>query len=198
MVTSWTTYSDEQLLLLLREGDEGAFTEIYNRHWEQLALYVLKVIRSREEARDIVQEVFISIWKRRRELEIRSSLIAYLLRSVRNLAIRHMERNIHRYPIISQLSEYTGDLAGAAEPDTIDLRQLEERVDNAIARLPSKMREIFILSRQENLSYREIAEKLGIAETTVKKQVSNALKNIRTDLGGLSTATAIIYMAWLS
>ena len=197
MMTSWTTYSDEQLLLLLREGDEGAFTEIYNRHWEQLALYVLKVIRSREEARDIVQEVFISVWKRRQELEIRSSLVAYLLRSVRNLAIRHIERDMNRYPIVSQLSEYTGDTTGVSAPDAIELKQLEERVDNAIAKLPPKMREIFILSRQENLSYREIAEKLGIAETTVKKQVSNALKNIRTDLGGLSS-TAIIYMAWLS
>lgn len=194
---SLSSYSDEQLLLLLHEGDEGAFTEIYNRHWEQMALYVLNVIHSREEARDIVQEVFVSIWRRRRELVIGGSLIAYLLRSVRNLSLRHIERNLHRYEFMDNLTTQLDHLQATPAVNLAELKQLEEKVDKAIAALPPKMREIYLLSRQENLSYREIAQQLGIAETTVKKQVSNALKSIRTDVGGLS-ATAILYVAFLS
>lgn len=197
MINLFSTYTDEQLLLSLREGEEGAFTEIYNRHWEQMALYVLKVIRSREEARDIVQEVFVSIWRRRQELVISGTLIAYLLRSVRNLSIRYIERNLNRYQFLDILSDHVNHLTGLSDVNLVELKQLEDRVDKAISALPPKMREVYILSRQENLSYREIAQKLGIAETTVKKQVSNALKNIKNDLGGLS-ATAILYVSFLS
>jgi RNA polymerase sigma-70 factor (ECF subfamily) len=195
MINSFSTYTDEQLLLFLREDEAAAFTEIYQRYWEQMALYVLKVIHSREEARDIVQEVFVSIWKRRKELVVSGPLIAYLLRSVRNLSIRHIERNLDRYKFIDSLTEQMDKLPGLPEVNMIELKQLEEQVDKAIAALPPKMREIYLLSRQENLSYREIAQKLGIAQTTVKKQVSNALKNIRTDVGGLSV-TAMLYMAF--
>lgn len=197
MINPFSIYTDEQLLLSLREGEEGAFTEIYNRHWEQMALYVLKVIRSREEARDIVQEVFVSIWRRRQELVISSTLIAYLLRSVRNLSIRYIERNLNRYQFLDILTEHADHLTGQSAVNLIELKQLEDRVDKAVAALPPKMREVYLLSRQENLSYREIAQKLGIAETTVKKQVSNALKHIKNDLGGLS-ATAVLYISFLS
>ena len=197
MGNSFSTYTDEQLLLSLREGDEGAFTEIYNRYWEQMALYVLKVIRSREEARDIVQEVFVSIWRRRQELVISGTLIAYLLKSVRNLSIRYIERNLSRYQFLDTLSGRVDHLTRLPAVNSMELKQLEDSVDKAVAALPPKMREVYLLSRQENLSYREIAQKLGIAETTVKKQISNALKQIKNNVGGLS-ATAVLYLTFLS
>ncbi|MEC5142981.1 RNA polymerase sigma-70 factor [Chitinophaga sp. 212800010-3] len=196
MQSDYSTLTDDQLLQLLRSNDEGAFTEIFNRYWEQMSLYVLRVIRSEEDARDIVQEVLLSIWKRRQELEVRGSLVAYLLKSVRNLSIRYIERNITRHQFLATLSEHFGHLETPTAASIAELKQLEERVDKAIAGLPSKMQRIYLLSRHENLSYREIAHQLGIAETTVKKQVSNALKIIRTEIGGLSS-TAILYLALL-
>ncbi|MHA4806965.1 RNA polymerase sigma factor [Flavitalea flava] len=197
MTTPFSNNTDEQLLLLLRQGEEGAFTEIYGRYWEQMALYVLKVIRSEDEARDIVQEVFVSIWRRRADLVIKGPLIAYLLKSVRNLSLRFIERNLNRNQFLATLTDHLQLGNDLPAVNLIEFRQLEERVDRAIAALPPKMREIYRLSRQENLSYREIAQKLGIAETTVKKQVSNALKSIKNDVGGLS-ATAALYVAFLS
>ena len=158
-------------------------------------MYVLKVIHSEDDAKDIVQEVFVSIWRRREVLEVKGTLIAYLLRSVRNLSIRYIETHLHQQAFIKTLSEQVShlDLGGV---DILELQQLEARVDQAIAALPLKMREVFLLSRQENLSYREIAQQLGIAETTVKKQVSNALHHIRSGMGGLS-ATAALYLTFL-
>jgi RNA polymerase sigma-70 factor (ECF subfamily) len=196
MQSDYSTLTDDQLLQLLRSNDEGAFTEIFSRHWEQMSLYVLRVIRSEEDARDIVQEVLLSIWKRRQELEVRGSLVAYLLKSVRNLSIRYIERNITRHQFLATLSEHFGHQEPPTAASITELKQLEERVDKAIAGLPSKMQRIYLLSRHENLSYREIAHQLGIAETTVKKQVSNALKIIRTEIGGLSS-TAVLYLALL-
>lgn len=196
MPSDYSTHTDDQLLQMLRSNDEGAFTEIFSRYWEQMSLYVLKVIHSEEDTRDIVQDVLLSIWKRRLDLEIKGPLVAYLLKSVRNLSIRYMERNITRHKFLATLSEHTKHLEGLTPVNVVELKQLEERVDEAIAALPYKMRRIYLLSRQENLSYREIAQQLGIAETTVKKQVSNALGIIKTKMGGLS-GTAVLYIAFL-
>jgi RNA polymerase sigma-70 factor (ECF subfamily) len=82
------------------------------------------------------------------------------------------------------------------EVNKLELYELEARVNKAIDALPSKMREVYLLSRMENLSYRDISRQLGIAETTVKKQVSNALKSIKTEIGGLS-ATALLFLVFL-
>ncbi|MBX3240885.1 MAG: RNA polymerase sigma-70 factor [Chitinophagaceae bacterium] len=170
--------TDEALMQLLRNSDAKAFAEIYHRYWERLALRVLKVVHSREDARDIVQEVFVSIWKRRAEIELRGPLIVYLLKSVRNIAIRYIEKNITRNNYLQTLS------ASIAEevPDPIlhcEYRELQRKLDQAVASLPPKMQEVYLLSRNEKMSYKEIADRLGIAENTVRKQLSNALKSLR-------------------
>ena len=173
--------TDEQLLHLLREDDKQAFTEIYERYWELMSLYVLKITRSPEDACDIVQDVFISIWKRRHELNITGNMKAYLLKSVRNLSVRYIEKNINKKGFLQSLSDYYAK-ASVPATDSLELRELESRLAGVVARLPHKMQEVYVLSRHENLSHKEIAQRLGIAETTVKKQVSNALKLIRTEV----------------
>ena len=173
--------TDEELLGLLRNNDKQAFAEIYDRYWEQMSLYVLKITRSSEDACDIVQDVFVSIWKRRYELNISVSVKAYLLKSVRNLSIRYIEKNINKKGFLQSLSDYYAK-PGIPATDSLELRELESRLAGVVARLPHKMQEVFVLSRHENLSHKEIAQRLGIAETTVKKQVSNALKLIRTEV----------------
>lgn len=177
--------SDDALMQLLRDSDMAAFAEIYRRYWERMTMHVLKVIGSKEDARDIVQEVFVSVWRRREEIELRSSLAGYLLRSVRNISIRHIERNITRH-------QYLQTLSLAAEWDRTDpgqcyeAKELQEQIERAVAGLPAKMQEVYILSRREKMSYKEIAEHLGIAENTVKKQLSNALKTLRRSVKELA------------
>ncbi|HRP56567.1 RNA polymerase sigma-70 factor [Agriterribacter sp.] len=173
--------TDEQLLHLLREDDKQAFAEIYERYWESMSLYVLRITRSPEDACDIVQDVFVSIWKRRDDLNISGNLKAYLLKSVRNLSIRYIEKNIRKKRFLASLSLYWKN-APAFATDALELRELESRLTRVVAQLPPKMQQVFVLSRHENLSYKEIAQRLEITETTVKKQVSNALKLIRTEV----------------
>lgn len=177
--------TDDALVELLRSSDSKAFAEIYRRHWERLALHVLKVISSREDARDIVQEVFVSVWKRRTAIELKGPLIVYLLKSVRNGAIRYIEKNITVNNYLQTLSETIAE--GAADPTGhCEYRELEQKVEQAVAGLPPKMQEVYLLSRNEKMSYKEIADHLGIAENTVRKQLSNALKSLRTSVGELS------------
>jgi RNA polymerase sigma-70 factor (ECF subfamily) len=183
--------TDEQLLHRLRDDDKQAFAEIYDRYWEPMSLYVLKITRSPDDACDIVQDVFVSIWKRRYELNISVSLKAYLLKSVRNLSIRYIEKNINKKGFLQSLSDHYGKLEMSAA-DSLEFRELESRLTRVVAQLPPKMQQVFVLSRHENLSYKEIAQRLGIKETTVKKQVSNALKLIRTEVSSINTVTILL------
>lgn len=179
---------DLELVLLINQEEEQAFTEIYNRYWEKMASYAVRLTKSEEEAADIVQEIFVSIWNRRTTLTIKSTLGAYLIRSTRNLCLRYIERNIHTDNFLDKITEQAVDNSLNIE-ESISLKELQENIDLGIAKLPKKMREVYLLSRDEQLSYREIAEKLSIAEGTVKKQVSNALKIIADSLNGKLSAT---------
>ncbi|MNK52202.1 ECF RNA polymerase sigma factor SigW [compost metagenome] len=179
---------DLELILLINQEEEQAFTEIYNRYWEKMASYAVRLTKSEEEAADIVQEIFVSIWNRRTTLAIKSTLGAYLIRSTRNLCLRYIERNIHTDNFLDKITEQAVDSSLNIE-ESISLKELQENIDLGIAKLPKKMREVYLLSRDEQLSYREIAEKLNIAEGTVKKQVSNALKIIADSLNGKLSAT---------
>jgi RNA polymerase sigma-70 factor (ECF subfamily) len=182
--------TDEVLIQMLRNSDAKAFEEIYRRHWERLALQVLKITRSREDARDIVQEVFVSIWRRRMEIEIKGALIGYLLKSVRNAAIRHIEKNITRNNYLQTLStSITGNNDSPAA--YCEYRQLDLKVTQAVASLPPKMQTVYLLSRNERMSYKEIADHLGIAENTVRKQLSNALKSLRSSVSELTISLLV-------
>lgn len=179
---------DLELILLINQEEEQAFTEIYNRYWEKMISYAVRLTKSEEEAADIVQEIFVSLWNRRTTLRVKSTLGAYLIRSTRNLCLRYIERNIHTSDFLDKITEQAVDNSLNIE-ESISLKELQENIDIGIAKLPKKMREVYLLSRDEQLSYREIAEKLNIAEGTVKKQVSNALKIIANSLKGKLSAT---------
>ncbi|MGM9476151.1 RNA polymerase sigma factor [Pedobacter sp. GSP4] len=186
--------SDVELILLINQEDEPAFTEIYNRYWEKMVSYAVRLTKSEEEAADIVQEIFVSIWNRRSVLVVKGSLGAYLIRSTRNLCLRYIERNIHTENFLEKIADQAVDSSQNIE-ENISLKELQDNIELGIAKLPKKMREVYLLSRDEQLSYREISEKLGIAEGTVKKQISNALKVISESLNGkLSAAMMTLFL----
>lgn len=164
-------------------GDKEAFTAIYERYWEPLFVTAAKVLRSRDDAADIVQDVFLSLWNRRGELTIEGSPEAYLQTSVRYKAIHYIEKNITRRDYLAMLTETpTTDLAASAEMQ-LQLKQVQQAIQQAIEQMPPKMREVYQLSRQDQLTHKEIAARLGISDETVKKHIQHALQFIRTALG---------------
>ncbi len=180
---NYAALDDASLLELMKDGDQEAFTTIYNKYWYPLMQHVMKAVRIYSEAEDIVQEIFVSIWKNRARLEIRGALSTYLFNSGRYMAIRNIERNVTRSNYLQRLSDQI-DNGGVPSPETLlHMRELEERIEQAIESLPEKMKEIFNLSRKQQLSYREIAAQLGVSEETVRKQISNALNRLRIQVG---------------
>ena len=171
--------SDEELLTRMANGDQGAFTLLYRRHWEPLFITAVRVILNKEDAEDIVQEVFAALWNRREELNLTGQLGAYLQTSVKYKAINYIEKNITR----RHYAERLGKVAEASTPPSAEVllrvKELQQAVETTIGNMPPKMQEVYRLSRQEHLSHREIATRLDISEETVKKHIQNALQLLR-------------------
>ncbi|MFY0255196.1 RNA polymerase sigma-70 factor [Chitinophaga sp. 30R24] len=186
MYVAYHNYSDVLLLQLLKQDNKEAFTVIYNRYWEKLLVYVMNAVKVQSEAEDIVQELFVSLWKRRKELSIQASLSTYLYNSAHYMCIRYIEKNITR----SNYLEYLASFMAQDITSTIDRKLIGKEVamhmETAISRLPDRMQRIFRLSREYNLSYQEIARQLNISEETVRKQIHRALKVLRVYLKDIS------------
>lgn len=179
-MTNYNACNDTQLLNLLRSGDGMAYTEIYDRYALVLLGHAYNKTRSRNEAKDIVHEVFTTLWAKRGSLQI-DHLAGYLFRSVRNVILNQVAHRAVQDKFIKSMEKFA---AGSELPDhLVREKQLAAIIEHAIASLPPKMREVFILSRKEHLSHREIADLLGISEQTVSKHITNALKILRVKLG---------------
>ncbi|MDR6785263.1 RNA polymerase sigma-70 factor (family 1) [Pedobacter africanus] len=189
-MAAYSTYTDQELLALLKQGNDAAFTEIYDRFSGPLYVFAFRKLKNEDEAKDVVQEIFIVLWNRHAELDFHSSLSAYLFKAVHNRALNLFVHQRYHETYISSFEAYLNTYAKDADELLME-KELAAIIDQEIALLPEKMREIFLLSRKEQLSHKEVAERLGISELTVKTQIKRALKVLRLRLG------LMIYLAYL-
>jgi RNA polymerase sigma-70 factor (family 1) len=178
----YSTYSDEQLLAFVKKHDVAAFTEIYNRFRGLLYIYARKITNDGVNAEDIVQDIFIKLWDNRASLVLKSSLSSYLYTAVRYKFFDLVAHQKVRSDYAALFQRYL-DVSENPVEEYINEKELTLLIEREVANLPDKMRQIFELSRNNGLSHKEIALQLGIAEKTVKNQVNNALKTLRTKLG---------------
>ncbi len=175
-----STYTDKELLQQIAEDDSMAFTMLYRRYWEGLFVTAARVLREKTEAEDVVQDVFLSLWNRRHELKIEGSLAAYLHTSVRYKAIQYIEKNITRRDYLALLVDVSVNSLSPNAEINLQVEELQKTISNAIAKMPPKMQQVYRLSRQEQLSHKEIAEQLSVSAETVKKHIQHALQLIKT------------------
>ncbi|SKD00888.1 RNA polymerase sigma-70 factor, ECF subfamily [Chitinophaga ginsengisegetis] len=195
-MTATPMLTDDALLRMMKSDDAEAFTFIYRRYWEPLFITAVKALRGKQEAEDIVQEVFLSLWNRRQEINIESSLAAYLQTSVRYKVIHYIEKNITRRDYLALLIDATVNSLPPTADQQLRLKEVQETIRDAVAKMPPKMREVYHLSRHVHLTHREIAEKLGISTETVKKHIQHALHLIKTALD-YNTGTAAVLIFYL-
>ena len=172
---------ENHLLERLRTGDEAALRVIFDRYFRYLSATAFHFLRDPDKAKDMAQDVFYELWKRRAEIEINSSLKSYLRRAAVNRSLNFLK---------SQRLDFsepeTGQKAAASpEPSAqhqLEVENLEQAFDRALDKLPPACRTIFVLSRIDQLSHREIAEKLEISPKTIENQMTKALKTLREAL----------------
>ena len=158
--------------------DDTVFTDIYNQYWESLFKYAMRILSNEDMAADIVQETFVTFWEMCAKLGEVRSIKAYLFIMTRNLAFKRFREQLKRVEIEDRLVEFYGSSERNTEW-SVGAKELSALLDAEIENLPERMREVFLLSRKEHLSYKEIAERLNISDQTVKKQIYNSLKYLR-------------------
>lgn len=176
--------SPEQLTVLLKGGDDLAFTELFGRYNMLLYSHVYNKLRDAEQAQDIVHEVFYSLWARRTQLEVNSNLAGYLFTAARYKIADFLSHKQVEDKYVASLQAFMDDYRQEEVADyRVRENQLRELIEAEIAALPPRMQQIFRMSRFEHLSHKEIAERLQLSEETVKDQVKKALKMLRSKLG---------------
>jgi RNA polymerase sigma-70 factor (family 1) len=176
------TLPDQQLLQLLSEGNQLAYAEIYDRYKGLLFIHAYKRLNNQEEAEDVIHDLFAVLWKKRAEITINTELAGYLYTAVRNRVFKIIAHKQIESDYFASI-KYSINEGYCITDHQVRSNELAKIIESEISALPPKMREIFILSRQKNLSHKEIANKLNISEQTVSKQITNALKTLRIRLG---------------
>ena len=182
--------SDERSLVLrLIEGDEDAFCELYAAYKNRLIYFAMRFLKSREYAEDIFQDAFAVVWQGRRFINPDASFSAYLYTIVRNRILNQLRdlsnQDKLREQILSQAVNYTNETK-----DEIIANDLRQFISRALQQLTPRQREIFQMSRERQMSHREIAEVLGISVNTVQESISISFRTLRTYLEKNSIVSA--------
>lgn len=162
----------------LRKGSPAAFEAIFNRYHAKVYHFILSCLFDKSLAQDLTQSVFLSVWEHRETIDPAKNFNAYLYTIAQHFVYRHTERmwlNVrYQEHVMNQPAPWSDDIEA-----NIDYRFLEQYISGLIDRLPAARREIFILSRKEGLSNKEIAHKLSISEKTVETQITRSIHFIK-------------------
>lgn len=181
---SYKSRNDQELADLLKSDDKLAYVEIYNRYHAALYIHAYKRLQLREECKDLVHELFTTLWHKRQEITFKTSLSAYLYTSVRNKIFDLLAKQKLK-------TSYTQSIQSFAESGVVTTdylarqNQLTALIDQEIANLPPRTRQIFELSRKRFLSHQEIAKELNLSEQSVKSAVNSALRILRIKFGSM-------------
>ncbi|MDB4926543.1 RNA polymerase sigma factor [Mucilaginibacter sp.] len=174
---------DDELVQLLKESNHTAYTEIYKRYFYLMYVHAYKKMRNEDQAKDLIQDLFATLWFRRVDDLPKSNLAGYLYTAVRNKIFNLFAHQQVQSRYIASLENYLSTHASVPTDHLVRENDLKAFIEKEIQALPAKMRQIFEMSRKENLSHKEIAERLDVSENNVSKQVNNALRILRTKLG---------------
>ena len=189
----YKTFSDNELLQLLKESDHAAYTEIYNRYFYLIYVHAYKKLRDEEQAKDVVQDIFATLWfKRDFNLPI-VNLAGYLFTTVRNRVFDLFAHQQVQSKYVDSLQDYLKNHNNSPTDHLVRENQLKAYIEKEIQALPPKMRVIFEMSRNDNLSHKEIAKELGTTENNVSTQITNALRILRTRLGVITLICTLIH-----
>ncbi len=174
----------------LKDGDKSIFEELYRQYYTPLCYYCVKYVDRIDDAKEIVQDVFVKLWDRHDEIEINTSINAYLHRAVQNYALNYLNKAKikDRYMLSQEQSSGFNFDDGQKKLENEELRLVLKK---AILELPEKRREIFELSRYDGMKYGNIAEQLSISVKTVESQMTKALKYLRVVLKDYTPVLAV-------
>ncbi len=172
---------EKALISRLKQGEQSALKIIFNTYHTWLCQVSYAIVSDEDEAKDVVQEVFIKLWRNREKLEIHSSLPAYLKRAVVNTSLNQIEK--HKVFKRAEIEKFDLKNSGNNEVEQkLFLEELSLLAENAIQDLPTRTKAVFTLIRSEEMSYKEVAGTLNISLKAVEKEMMKALRLLRKAL----------------
>lgn len=174
-------HNDNNILERLRNDDRQALELLFKTHYAPLCRFAKNILKDKDQAEDMVQEVFLKIWDKRNELKVSSSLKAYLFMAVKNHCLNTLKLN-ERKNWLDEDMENDTLLSNNEVESKLNAKQLNEKIQQAIELLPEKCKLTFQLSRHEEMSYKEIAELMNVSVKTVENQMCKALSFLRKNI----------------
>lgn len=174
--------TDIDVVKAVREGDYDAFCEIYRRYSDMIYRNILVRVNHSFDADDIFQEFFVRLWVGRQKLNIESNVRGYLLTALRNHILNYIKESQVRLRHNASGSDNDPFAAQEYEWVRITTRDILSQLQRIVNRFPPRMKAVYILRREQNLSIREIAEKLSISEQTVKNQINESIRRLKEEV----------------
>lgn len=169
--------SDEQLVAQIKKGNQQSLDFLFRKYYHLLVLTAIKYVVDQFVAEELVQDLFLNLWQKRKTLFILGKVKTYLLVALKNRCLNYLKSRYARQEFV-EATDYNLQVVQAPDAEGEE-QNLKEVIDRAIARLPDKCRHIFLLSRRAGLSYQEIAEELSVSKKTIEAQMGIALKRLR-------------------
>ena len=172
--------TEKELIILLKEGDEKAFTTLYRRYWSKVYNFSRLYLSSILEIEEVVQEVFVKVWESRSLLREDDNFKGFLFVITRNLVFNQFRRsfneNAYKLTVLSSIMPYYN------LEEELTAADLQEFIEKMVKELPPRQQEVFNLSRNAHLTYKEISIRLNIGEKTVERHINEALKFLKKNI----------------
>lgn len=185
--------NDNQLIENIRKGDVRSFERVFNLYAEDLVRYATTIVKDPDDAEDIVQHLFVSIWEKKGIPEISTSLKSYLYRSIHNTSLNKLKQIKVKESYVAHINYVSDGLTSGANA-LVEQKETAAIIEQAMNELPEQCRKIFSMSRMEQLKYQEIADQLGLSVKTVENQMGKALKHMRERLKDYIVILIVYYL----
>lgn len=195
MTKSLLLLSDQELLNKCKLNDERAFNALFDRYFKRLYTFGFGLVQEEDVAKEIAMDVMLRLWQKKGDLVIENGLLPYLFRSVKNATYNYWRKaKIITQPL--EIFEDSLDHSFPSADSNLVFKELEKTYADYLNNLPEQRRKIFNLSRDENLSYAEIAEKLNLSVHTVRNQMSSSVRYFRKHFGDIPKILLLLYFKW--
>jgi len=171
---------ESDLIIQLRRGSKDAFERIFDLYYQRIYNFCIRLLRDPDESEEIVQKVFIALWEQQHRLDESKPLAPYLFLIARNMVYQEFRKRVYRKAAFIEIAGSGTDFSETTK-DEVLFKELTDVLQKLTGQLPPRQREIFQLSRDSGLSYKEIALKLGITENTVDTQIRRTLNYLRSE-----------------
>lgn len=171
MSNTFTT--DEKLIKAIGKSDYVSYNKLFERHYACLCQYVYSLLMDKNDAEDVVQDLFLTLWKNRERIEIKENVSGYLYKAAKHLALNHLRSKVH----FNNLSESQDQFS--YEDNTVESEEFRIALYGCIDHLPDRCREVLLLHRIKGMKQKEISEKLEITVKTIKNQIWSSLQKLK-------------------